>query len=534
MRFRYDKNNEELIVSASTRIEYHQLGLWLTRFVKGHKFLPAVKMGVWDGKINYFRDGKINIGLWKECYRACREIGASFIIDNKEDFPINRDVTIESVRDFCKEYFSNHKIKDKEGNWIDFNPYDHQIESVFKILKNRYCIGEIATSGGKSLILSIIIFYILKNINPAAKILIIVPSITLVTQLYDDIIEHNRGLNNIEDIRDRKLDILLNNSLYCDIRIEEIMSDAPRRHSGVQDPNVVIGTFQSLEKRDKEFFSQFYMVAVDEAHQSKAKTLISILEKTFKSAYYRFGVSGTFPSDDSCESLTVQSVLGPKITEVSADELKQKGIITPMDIKAIILNHNEIELNSRLKLIRKSGNGKESLIIEKKFIHQSEKRQNLIKKIIETKCPSNTLVLFHTIEYGKLLFEKYSKEFPDRKVYYIDGDVNNKVRNSIKSELEVAENAILIASFGTLSTGVSIKNLHHLIFADSFKSQQIIIQSIGRILRLFEGKTIANIYDIVDVFDPEKMDNILYNHFKERNKFYIERKYPCKEIKINL
>lgn len=280
MRFRYDKNNEELIVSASTRIEYHQLGLWLTRFVKGHKFLPAVKMGVWDGKINYFRDGKINIGLWKECYKACREIGASFIIDNKEDFPINRDVTIEAVRDFCKNYFSNHKVRDKEGNWINFNPYDHQIESVFKILKNRYCIGEIATSGGKSLILSIIIFYILKNINPAAKILIIVPSITLVTQLYDDITENNMGLNNIEDIRDRKLDILLNNSIYCDIRIEEIMSDAPRRHSGIKDPNVVIGTFQSLEKRDKEFFSQFYMVAVDECLHPD--TLIKMANNTYK------------------------------------------------------------------------------------------------------------------------------------------------------------------------------------------------------------------------------------------------------------
>ena len=83
MKFRYDKNTEELVVSSSTRIEYHQMNLWLTRHIKGYRYMPAFKMGVWNGQQTYFKNGRVNIGLWKECYRGCQEIGASFILENK-------------------------------------------------------------------------------------------------------------------------------------------------------------------------------------------------------------------------------------------------------------------------------------------------------------------------------------------------------------------------------------------------------------------------------------------------------------------
>ena len=125
-----------------------------------------------------------------------------------------------------------------------------------------------------------------------------------------------------------------------DLRIEEVMSEKPRKHSREEAPNVYIGTYQSLEKWPQEFFQQFYMVSVDESHKSKSSTIKKILKRTFGKAEYRFGVSGTFPNEDTCEILAIQSVLGPKITEVTADELRSKGIITPMDIKAVIMNHD--------------------------------------------------------------------------------------------------------------------------------------------------------------------------------------------------
>lgn len=537
MKFRYDKNTEEIVVSSSTRIEYHQLNLWLTRHVKGYRYMPAFKMGVWNGQQSYFKNGRINIGLWKECMKACQEIGASFILENKEDFPINRDITLEKVQNFCKDFFKYHKIKSKDGTMVPFMPYEHQIESAFKILKNRYCMAEVATSGGKSLIISIVIFYTLKNIDSNAKFLLIVPSITLVTQFYDNIVEYNNGTNVLQEIRENKISSILENEDYqpCDVRVEEVMSDRPRKYSGTQNANIYIGTYQSLEKWPKPFFQQFHTVACDEAHGAKSKTILSILNKTFKTSYSRFGVSGTFPSDDSCEILTIQSVLGPKITEVSAQQLKEKGIISPMHIKALILNHNDKEFGDRITYIKKGGMGKEALDLEKDYIHISEKRIDMIKKIID-KCDKNTLVLFHSIEYGQKILTKLKSEITNKDFYYIDGEVKNKQREEIKKFMEDTSSnvKVLVASYGTLSTGVSINAIFNVIFADSFKSEQIIIQSIGRALRLHEDKKTAMIFDIVDVFESENPKNTLYKHFQERESFYTKRKYPYDILKINL
>ena len=536
MKFKYDKNTEELIVQESSRIEYHQIGLWLTRHVKGYRFMPAFKMGVWNGQQTYFKNGKINLGLWKEAMRGCQEIGAPFIVENKEDFPINRDVTLEKVKDFCKDFFKTHKVINKQKELIDFMPYDHQIESAYKILKNRYCMAEVATSGGKSLIISLVIFYTLKYINPKAKFLIIVPSITLVTQFYDNIVEYNLGLNNIIEMRENNSDKILNKKHHpVEIRIEEVMSERPRKWSGTQDANIYIGTYQSLEKWPKEFFKQFHTVVTDEAHGAKAKTITTILEHTFNSAYSRFGVSGTFPEDNTCEILTIQSVLGPKITEVSAVELKEKGIITPMEIKAVIMNHNDYEFDERIKLIKKSGSGKDAFDLEKDYIHISEKRLEFIKKIVD-KCDSNTLLLFHTIEYGQKIYQKLKSELTNKEFFYIDGEISGKKREEIKKQMESTENnvKVLIASYGTLSTGVSINAIFNVVFADSFKSEQIIIQSIGRALRLHDDKKKAMIFDLVDVYVPQNHNNILYNHFRERERFYQKMKYPYKIKKVNI
>jgi superfamily II DNA or RNA helicase len=467
-------------------------------------------------------------------------------------------------------------------------------------------MAEVATSGGKSLIISIVMFYTLKHIKPDAKFLIIVPSITLVTQFYDNILEYNWGSNNLLKMKEEALGEIENKeSLYtpCEVRVEEVMSEKPRKYSGTHGANVYIGTYQSLEKWPKEFFQQFHTVITDEAHGAKSKTITTILQKTFKHAYSRFGVSGTFPEDDTCEILTIQAVLGPKITEVSAYELKEKGIITPMEIKAVIMNHADGEFNERIKLFKKAGAGKDAYELEKAYIHISEKRLDFIKKIVE-KCETNTLLLFHTIDYGQKILKKLETELSGREYFYIDGEISGKKREEIKKRMEVTKQKVewsilnfgdhkldfksdtlipikdggnklasditpddqidtefikkfldisetrivenkkvikdfgttkvLVASYGTLSTGVSINAIFNVIFADSFKSEQIIIQSIGRALRLHTEKEKAKIFDLVDVFDSSDMSNILFRHFKERERFYEKRKYPYKVVKINL
>ena len=165
--------------------------------------------------------------------------------------------------------------------------------------------------------------------------------------------------------------------------MEEIMSDKPRKFSGTIKPNIYIGCYQSLEKWDKEFFEQFHTVACDEAHGAKSNTLTTILKRTFGHAYNRFGVSGTFPTDDSLEILTIQSVLGPNVTKIEASTLVESGTITPMTIKAVILNHNVSDINERLNQIKKMGAGSDAFRLEKEFIQQSEKRLDFIVKLIK-------------------------------------------------------------------------------------------------------------------------------------------------------
>ncbi len=465
MNFRYDSNDEKLVVSSATRVEYHQINIWLTRHVKGYRFMPAFKMGVWNGQQSYFDNGKVNLGLWRECYKACKEIGVTFNIENRDEFPLNREVTLESVTNFCKEFFKDHKMKDKKtGEWIPFMPYDYQIETAYKILKNRYCMAEVATSGGKSLVISIVMFYVLRNMDENAKFLIIVPSITLVTQFYENIMEYNYGFNYLAkygdkvEFRDHMIEPILDeNPNYnpCHIKLEEIMSDRPRKYTGPSQPNIYVGCYQSLEKWPKEFFQQFHTVACDEAHGAKATTLTQILKRTFKHAYNRFGVSGTFPNDETLEILTIQSVLGPKVTQIEASTLVDSGTITPMNIKAVVLNHSTGEINERLNYIRKMGAGADAFRYEKEFIQNSDKRLEFIKKLVD-KCDSNTLLLFHTIEYGTKIFEKLKQEISNKDFYYIDGEVNNKQREFIKKEMEKTKQKIeyTILNFGNFEIEV--------------------------------------------------------------------------------
>jgi len=253
----------KIILKESTHEEYNQLKNNLTPYVKGYRFMPRFKLTSWDGKYDYFNNGVIDFGLWHEVYKTCKENNYSFNIINREEFPRDNDITIEKVQKFVKEFYKGYKLK----NGKDFIPYEHQVEAVYKMLKNKFCSIEVATSGGKSLIFATMIFYILKNVNPNAKILLIVPNISLVNQFYDDILDYNEGFN-----KENKNPLVLN--------IQEIMSDRPRKKRDDIDPNIYIGTFQSLinwgtPDLEPDFFKQFNLVSVDECLHPKTKITMS-------------------------------------------------------------------------------------------------------------------------------------------------------------------------------------------------------------------------------------------------------------------
>lgn len=522
MKFKINDNKTKLILTDSTTEEYNQLKTALKPFVENHRFQPRVKLGVWDGRIDFFNNGFIDLGLWHFIKKLCDEYKYPFIIENKEEFP-KESIKKQDVIDFCDEFYKGYRLPDKKTKpGGEFKPYDHQIEAIYKILKFRYGLVEVATAGGKSLILSTIMFYILRNINPDAKFLIIVPNISLVVQIADDILDYNEGYNK-------------ENKDPFDINIMEIMSDKPRKVRDGKTPNVFIGTYQSLEKLPIKFFQNFDFVATDEAHRAKSVSIKKILTRTLGIAKWRFGVSGTFPSPETANGLTIQSTMGPNLFEIKAKKLQEKGLISELKIKSLILNHDNYDFAQNIYALKRRGGGKRGLELEKEYIHNSEKRKYFILKLIK-KLKSNSLILFHSISYGTELYDFLRDNTENIDFYYVDGSTKSEKREYIKKKLEETSDNIKIGvcSFGTFSTGINVKAISNIIFVDSFKSDQIIRQSIGRGLRLHDEKVFLTVYDISDKFHS-KFKNTLYLHYiHRRDKIYKPQEFEYEEINIKL
>jgi superfamily II DNA or RNA helicase len=518
MKFKFNADKSKLILTEATLIEIHQLKLWFVRYAKDYRFMTKFKLGVWDGKIDNYTDGYFRFGLWHEIVKVCKRYEFKLKFPDKTSFPFDENITYDNIDKFAKEYFEGYKQMDG----TDFMPYEHQIDSVYRMLKYKFGAIEVATAGGKSLILGLFLFYYLRYINKDAKLLLIVPSISLVQQFNDDLMDYNFGYHK-EQMKP------------FDLKIQEYMSDKPRKVREGEEPNVSIGTYQSLEKYPEQWFKQFELVIVDEAHQTKIPSLEGILSRTFGSAKYRLGMSGTYPDEESADFMTITSLLGPRLLTIGARKLMEQKIISEIKIKAMIINHNDSTFADNLSVIKRAGDGKRAYLLEKEYVQKSHKRKEFIKKLIG-KFNQNSLLLFHTIEYGTDLFEYMSNNITDKDFYYIDGTTPAEKRNVIKKNMEITTGKpqILIASFGTLSTGVNIKAICNIVFLDSFKSDKLVRQSIGRGLRLHNLKQKLVVFDIVDVF-YKSYKNTLYKHYEARREMiYKKQDFPFDELKIVL
>ena len=525
MKFIISADKSKFILKESTREEFNQLKLYVNQFEKDYRFKPRFKLTrgsskPWDGKYDAFHDGYMDFGLWNVCYLCCKEYGYPFSIENKQDVPFNKDIKIEDIEKFCKEFYKDHK--DEHDITKPFVPYEHQEESIFRVLRHRYGRIKVATAGGKSLIFGSMIFYWLRNINPDAKFLLIVPTLDLVTQFYNDINNYNLGYHNE------------NKNPLTNIRIDEIMSDHPRKYHG-DEPNVYIGIFNSLVKYPPEFFHKFDVVCCDEAHRAKAFTLKKILRNTYGHAEVRFGMSGKYPGDNTGELRMIEEVTGPLLFDIKAKRLQDLGIISHCKVKALFLNHNEYSFASNVFAIKRNGNGRKAWELEKKFAQNSQPRKIFISKLVN-KFKHNSIVLFINIEYGKELYNFLRDNIQGKDFYYIDGSTPKDKRAAIKKQMEDTSGNVKIGvfSFGTSATGINIKAVVNLVMADSFKSDQIVTQAIGRALRLHSTKENAIIFDLVDQFHPD-FKGVLYNHYLARKKdVYILEEYPFEELKFSI
>jgi superfamily II DNA or RNA helicase len=448
--------------------------------VPGAKFSPAFRNKIWDGCIYLYNPltGLIYAGL------------TLYI----EEFAKSRNYEVEYSYDNSSEEFSLKEANDFINTLnLKILPRNYQLDAFVHAVRERRSLLLSPTASGKSLI----IYLLTRYYN--ARTLIIVPTTSLVSQLASDFTDYG---------------------FESDRYVHRIYAGQDKQTN----KPITISTWQSIHKLPKEYFQQFDVVIGDEAHLFKAKSLTSILNK-LDNCKYRFGFTGTLDGTQT-HKLVLEGIFGPVRRVITTAELIDQRHLADFKIKAIVLTYpDEIR-----QMIARSSDYQ----AEMDYIVRLQARNNFIKNLTLS-LENNTLLLFQYVEkHGKVLYEMISREAKDRKVFYVSGSVDGEEREKIRKIVETEKNAIIVASFGTYSTGINIKNLHNIIFASPSKSRVRNLQSIGRGLRKSDTKGTATLFDISDDMSWKSKKNFTLLHFMERIKIYNEEKFQYKIYKVSL
>ena len=478
-------------------------------------------------------------GLWKtvEDFLDSNKIQYQSKLDNefkRTDF----NMSLEEYTDYIKSWNLN------------LTPRDYQIKAAWTILHYRMSLSQLATRAGKTLIAYMVFRYLLEHGHK--KILMIVPSIQLVKQGVEDMKEYQEFFQS---------ETVWAKSEYC------------------ESPNLTIGTYQSLvqraDKKNKKYnpkwFEGFDVVLIDECHHLVCKSINTILGLDFmKNVRIKFGFTGTLPKEHTIESFCCHALMGPTIQDLSPMELVDSGVLAKPNITQIRINYTEEEtlkdyiecgeyLNSNYKIVdgKKVPLSKENkdftiqhektlpfaieqtkkllepkeymmylvdlckakgsnlLMLEQMLVHRSKKRIDIMDKLLFG-LDKNVIVFCHHTEYLRYLAKHFKEKFPTKRILMIDGTANLKKRQKVIDEMLENNNCILVASYGCCSTGITFKNVDYGIFAQSFKSEIIVKQSIGRLMLKTNEKDEFYLYDLVDVFPTKK----LFTQGKAKIKIY--------------
>ena len=477
------KNEIFLKVEAEPHI-FYELSDQFTFDIPGAKFMPQYRSRHWDGKIRLFNvhTGEIYAGLLDKIIAFCDNHNYTFEFkENKYyGFPgeINESISIEGVKDYMKSICSHE-------------PRDYQIQGVYDALKYNRKLLLSPTASGKSLMIYSIVRYFVER---GEHILLIVPTTSLVEQMYKDFEDYG-----------------WNSEYYC----HKVYGGNDR----TSNKQVTISTWQSIYKLDKSFFEKFGVVIGDEAHQFKSKSLISIMSKLHNTKY-RFGFTGTLDGTQT-HKLVLEGLFGPTYKLIKTDDLIKKGYLSKLNIKVLLLKHEQHKFDTYED--------------EVQYLISHEKRNKFIKNLT-LDLKGNTLVLFNRVStHGEPLYNLINKDKGDnRKLFFIHGGVDTEERELVRKIAEQENDAIIVASYGTFSTGINIKNLHNIIFASPSKSRIRNLQSIGRVLRKGKEKVSATLYDIADDITYNSKRNYTLNHLVERIKIYNEENFNYEIISINL
>jgi len=477
------KKDEAFIQFECDRNVAQELSDFFCFFVPGFQFTPAYKSRMWDGRIRLadLRNFTIYHGLVPYIETFCKERNYTLEIDSDVNSTENYSV-VEA-----EQFISTLKIP--------LEVRDYQLKSFVHAVRNKRILLLSPTASGKSLIIYLILRHLqLEN----KKGLLIVPTTSLVEQMYKDFADYG-----------------YDSDQYCH-----------RQYSGKEKHTnkfITITTWQSIYKNDKEYFEQFEFVFGDEAHQFKAKSLTTILTGC-SNASYRIGTTGTLDGTQT-HKLVLEGLFGPVYKATSTAELMEKGQLASFKIKCLILKYDEPICKQARDWDYQS---------EIDYIVKSKPRNDFIKNLVLS-LKGNTLVLFQFVEkHGKELHALIKEHAKNRHVFFVFGGTDVEIRESVRAITEKEKDAIIVASYGTFSTGVNIRNLHNIVFASPSKSRIRNLQSIGRGLRIGDNKEEATLFDISDDFRIGKYTNYSLHHFVERVKIYDDEKFNYKFYNINL
>ena len=478
------KLNEAYIKVECEKSISQELSSYFSFRVPGYQFVPAYKNKLWDGFIRLYdlRTNQIYHGLVPYIEKFCAE--RNYTSEINSEINVTESFSLVEAVDFIRTLDLPHEIR------------DYQLNAFVQAVRNRRLLLLSPTASGKSLILYVILRWLQES--DYKRGLLIVPTTSLVEQMYTDFESYG-----------------YDSEKYCH-----------RQYSGKEKHTnklLTITTWQSIYKNDADYFEQFDFVMGDEAHQFKAKSLTTILSGC-TSAKYRIGTTGTLDGTQT-HRLVLEGLFGPVYKATTTSELIDKGQLASFKIKCLILKHNEA-------VCKQARDWDYNTEID--YIVQNPARNEFIRNLALS-LNGNTLILFQFVEkHGKDLYSIIKDSVKDRHVFFVFGGTDVEVRESVRAITEKERDAIIVASYGTFSTGVNIRNLHNIIFASPSKSRIRNLQSIGRGLRKGDNKEEAVLFDIADDFRIGKFVNYTLKHFIERVKIYDDEKFNYKFYNIEL
>ena len=462
---------------------------------------PGYRKGNWDGKAYLYNRETytLPVGLYGYLSQFCapRNYKVEIEHDNYYGVPgIESDIDEMELRD----WISSLDISTK-GERIDIR--DYQFQGVVRAMTEKRCILLSPTSSGKSLILYLLARKRLEDTKK--RVLLIVPTTNLVQQMYRDFDDYSQ---------------------YNDFDVEKechrIMEGRPK-HNIKQ--RVFISTWQSIYAMPREWFEQFGTILGDECHHFTAKSLTGIMNKA-NEADMRIGVTGTLDKSE-CHKLQLQGHFGRIYRVTTTKKLMDEGTVEKLNINMIMLKYPEHEA----ALVKKM-----EYHDEMQYLAGHKKRNDFIRKLA-LDLEGNTLIMFRYVEaHGKVIYDELKKHaHKRRKIFFVAGETETDMRDQVRDIVEKENNAIIVGSLGTFSTGVSINNLNNMIFAAPSKSVIKVLQSIGRLLRKSKNDfTEATMYDIIDNLSHRHRKNYALRHGWERVKYYSEESFPTKIYEVEI